>query len=280
MLTLSRKVLILNLILISFIFGTVISNKGEERNFSQLLIDNVKAQFMNSIMKVLKPKLEMTSFENLKFLDSETKTLNVSDFTLNTALFMVHRGVPLTITSYNNTENQLPIAIDSQSLKILVDELGKIDPNRNMSLRIYEDPSIHQVPKIITDIDGNSLNLQIGMEFGVFYDSAQTNPTIVLDMDITVLIKMGYDISSQKKLSIHFPLIKVKDINIKSDTLSVDKDLLFISLTNFFKIAVDGVKDMTSNIDVLTLLQNLTTATYTGYDIVPKFGYTLFMLNN
>lgn len=63
----------------------------------------------------------------LKNLINEPRNLNISDFSLNTALFMLQRSFTIDILARNDSLNPLPIPIDTMSLSILVDEFNRFD---------------------------------------------------------------------------------------------------------------------------------------------------------
>jgi hypothetical protein len=208
----------------------------------------------------------------------QARNLNFSDFSINALLFMAQRSMKLEISARNDSSNTFPINIDTQSLSILVDELSNYDRNLNMTLRIYEDPNRHEIPKIVTDIDGNAIYLGLGLEFGVFEDEQATEPTIVLNIDVSVRAKIQLDVVNNK-LSILMANINVRDIKYNVDVLQVNRDLLSNSLTNFMKVAINGFKDKIEDINVLKIINDLIGSDFTNFDILNDYGFTIIILN-
>jgi hypothetical protein len=190
---------------------------------------------------------------------------------------MAQRAVHLDIIAKNDTENPLPIAVDTKSLSLLVDELNRYPNNLNMSLRIVEDASRHAVPKIITDDDGSLVSLQIGMEFGVYDNENSTDATIVLSIDLPIAVKIQLD-TRNNKLSVVISSISVGEILVNVDTLEVDRAKLKLSMRNFFKVAVEGLKEKLLNIDVLAKINELTGDNFKRIDVFTDYGLILLHL--
>jgi hypothetical protein len=246
----------------------------------------INENFKNSGLEELK-NLIVKSFENKiknrKFLSIQNNNkdllLNITDFSVNAVLFMAQRAFSIDITARNDSSNPLPLNIDTQSLSLLVDEFNKFEKNLNMTFRIYEDVNLHQVPKFYTDPEGSFLNLQVGLEFGVYEDETSTEDKKLLNINVPARIKVQLDITDNK-LSILFSSIKVDDITFYTDELSVDREKLKLSLANFMKTAVQGLKSNITNIDVLGQVNSLTGSNYSKLETVADYGWNLIHVSN
>jgi hypothetical protein len=226
---------------------------------------NIKEKIFNNILKTLLKQ------NNKKITNEKKLSLNISDYSINAALFMAQRAIHFDHTFKNDTNNSLPINIDTASLNIIVDELSKYDQNMNMTLRIYENSQAHAVPKIFSDIDGILINLEAGMEFGIFENESEESK-ILLTFDFPIKLKVLFD-TSNNKLSITLNSISAGNIRIVNDILGVDIDKLKLALTNFLKVAVNGLKDDMTNIDILAKINDMSGRNYTKFDTDTNFGY-------
>lgn len=243
--------------------------------FSNFLLCNSKIQDFSSYLDKL--IINETSKLKLNFLENKDLLLNISDFSVNAILFMAQRGLNLDITAKNDTSNPLPLNIDTQSLNLLVEELKKYSENLNMTMRIYENATVHPVPKIYSDPDGALLTLSLGMQFSI-YDSSQSEPTELLSFDLPVKLKIQLE-DTNNKLSIGISWIQVGSLNINYDALNVNQERLRISMENFIGVAYSGVKSSLTNIDVLGKIYELTGFKYTNLDVISDYGYNLIHIS-
>lgn len=261
--------LVLNII---YIVRTEI--KRINNNSKIFLMEELK----NLIFKSIEYKINSGKFLSIKD-ESKDLLLNMTDFSVNAVLFMAQRAFPIDITARNDSMNPLPLNIDTQSLNLLVDEFNKFDKNLNMTFRIYEDVKLHQVPKFYTDPEGSFLNLQVGLEFGVYMDETSTEDKKLLNMNVPVRIKIQLD-TTENKLSVLFTSIKVDDINFYLDELSVDREKLKLTLANFMKTAIQGLKSNITNIDVLEKVNSLTGSNYSKLETVADYGWNIIHVIN
>lgn len=227
-------------------------------------------KIFNNLLKTL---LKQNSNSSTKLTTEKKLTLTINDYSVNAALFMAQRAFPIDLTFKNDTNNSLPINIDTASLNIIVDELNRYEQNTNMTLRIYENPQAHAVPKIFSDIDGILINLEAGMEFGIFENESESEAKILLTFDFPVKLRVLLD-SSNNKLSVTLSSINVGNVRIVNDNLGgVDVEKLKLALTNFLKVAVNGLKEDMMNIDILAKINELSFRNYTKLDTDTNFGY-------
>jgi hypothetical protein len=233
--------------------------------------------FSKLISEMFMQEIEIKNLNELKFLENRDLLLNISDFSVNAILFMAQRGLNLDITAKNDSSNPLPMSIDTNNMNILVEELKRYPANMNMTLRIYENSTLHPVPRIVTDPDGPLLFLSLGMEFGV-YEADQTEPTQVLSYSLPARIKLQLE-DTNNKLTIGLVWVDVADLIIYSDYLNVDRERLRVSMQNFISVAFSGVKSSLTGIDVLRKISDLTGYTYSNLDVLSNYGNNIIHIS-
>jgi hypothetical protein len=233
--------------------------------------------FSNLISEMLIKEMDIKKIDELRFLENRDLLLNISDFSVNAALFMAQRSLNLDITAKNDSSNPLPMSIDTKNMNLLVDELRKYPENMNMTLRIYENSTLHPVPRVLSDPDGPLILLTLGMEYGV-YESGQTEPTQVLSYSLPAKIKLQLE-DTNNKLTIGLLWVEVADLIIYYDSLNVDRERLRVSMQNFISVAFSGVKSDLTSIDVLGKIANLTGYTYTNLDVLSNYGNNIIHIS-
>jgi len=268
--------------LLSIIF--VITKEINGNNIQPIQIGETQSQVItfnitNIITEFLKNNISNENDRGtVKFLEDDDKmrSLKISDFTLNGLFYLIERVVKLDILAKNDSSNPLPIAIDSESLSIMVNELKKYQQNIPMSLRIYHNKTQHHTPRVITDPEGSLLTAELGMEFAVLPQKS-TEYVPILNFDLILHLKYQLE-TTANKFSFGMKYVNVKDININYDELSVNTEKLKVSLTNFIKVAYDSIDENITDVDVLKIINNFISSDFTKFDIFMDYGYFMIMI--
>jgi len=211
----------------------------------------------------------------LKFFKaSETNTLNITEHTINSLLFMVQRAIPINYSVKNDTSNPLPLAIDTASLSLIIPELSSIySKNTNMTLTVYEDSLNCGIPLINIAIDGIYFDFYIGLKMSVFNEETQVFDEI-LDTIISTEIKASV-YTQDNKLNIFLMKVFVDDLDIKTNTLNLEKETLQTKFTGFLSLIIDQTRKMMTQIDVLKILNEFSGLDFSSFDVMTDVGSIL-----
>lgn len=218
--------------------------------------------------------LEEDIAENmLSIFLSKDGYMNMTDYSVNSLLYLVPKYVNLDMRLDNKTQNDFGLTIDTTGLKLLIPELGQYPKNYEMYFRIYLDNE-NARPYIMSQIDGTSVYLNFGMDFGINdTDDPNAEYKLIINIDLSAYLLLEYT-SAKGTLPLYINTIKLRDVDINpNNVLKLDKAKLLISINAFLKMAVNLVNKMVTEIDVITLLNNKTGMNYTSLDIDPEFGY-------
>jgi len=211
-----------------------------------------------------------------KILD-EMNNLNITAHSLNSLLFMAQRAFPINYIVKNDSSNPLPLAIDTSSLSLIIPELSiKYPKNTNMTLTIYEDAKSCVVPIISMAIDGVYLDFDIGIKMAVFNDETSEFDEI-LDTVISSSIKMTV-FTQDNKLNVFLMKIIVEDLNIKINTLDLDKEILTTKFTGFFSLIIDQTRKMVTEIDVLKMMNDFYGYNFSYLEVLMNIGSTILKI--
>jgi hypothetical protein len=205
---------------------------------------------------------------------TEVSYLNITDYSINSALYLIPNIVNLEIKLDNKTQSPLPLTIDSKGLQLIVPELANYPNNYNMSLRIFFDENNHTRPYISSQIDGSILYINFGMDFGI-NDSDDPNKDThsILIIDIKAYIRIEY-FNKIGDLPVHLNTFKLQSINVRPESsLDVDKNRLLSSLNAFLKIAVNLIDTMIEELDFFNEIKKVTGLEFHTFDIISNNGY-------
>lgn len=207
----------------------------------------------------------------LAFRTSETNTLNITEYTVNSLLFMLQRAIPINLSIKNDNSNPLPLAIDTASLSLIIPELSaKYSQNTNMTLTVYENNVDCAAPEINMAIDGIYINFDIGLKMAVFNEETQQFNEI-LDTIISAEIKATV-FTQDNKLNVFLMKVVVNDLNIKNNVLDLDKDTLEMKFTGFLSLIIDQTRKMLTEVDVLKSLNNFSGLDFTSFEVMSNVG--------
>lgn len=207
----------------------------------------------------------------LTLLSSETYSLNITEHTINSLIFLIQRAIPVNYIIKNDTSNPLPLAIDTASLSIIIPELSSTySQNTNMTLTVYEDNLNCKIPSISMAIDGIYFDFDIALKMAVF--NSETNIyDEILDTIISVRIKATV-YTQDNKLNIFLMKVVVDDLKIKLNSLDLEQDTLQTKFTGFLSLIIDQTRKMMSDIDVLKTLNGFSGLNFSSFEVITNVG--------
>lgn len=223
------------------------------------------------------PASQMDYSKNL--LNNKLSIL-ISDYSVNTLLFMGQQTGAIKKVLTNSTNDILPFNIDTEGMSGLILELAqKYNETKEMEFKIYVNPIGYKQPELNSDLDGATLSLNFGIEFNVFesddpFDDAVTQ----LKANVNAHVKFQYLISNNQ-LSLILFKTTVDQIITKKDELNVNMDNFKSNLENTLNVVMETFKPMLTNIDVAGLLKENFNADFNNLIVNTKQNYTVFSVD-
>jgi hypothetical protein len=192
-----------------------------------------------------------------EYLFNNEISILISDYTLNTLLFMVQQTGALKKVLTNSTNDVMPINIDTQGMSGLIPELAqKYTEDKEMEFKMYVNPFGYSQPEIDSDLDGAKLSLNFGLEFNVFesddpFDDAVTQ----LKTDVKAHLKFQFMISDNK-LSVILFKIYIDQIVVKTDELNINIENFKVNLEKVLNDLMEKYKPMIQNFDVAGIIKS------------------------
>jgi hypothetical protein len=207
-------------------------------------------------------------------------TLLISDYTMNTLLFMIQQTGAMKYVFSNDTNAILPFSIDTQSLGNFIPNLTQKYPeNKLCELKLYISALDHSQPKLMSDYDGSVITLNFGIDLNVFNSSDPwEDPNKELSLNATAHVKTQY-LFTEGKLNVIVFRTVVDELNKKFDGLDVPEDLLKLSFDGLLNDLLKLYKPKLSGIDVIEKIESLLKAKVNNFMILTEQKYTVFSVN-
>ena len=242
-------------------------------------LELIIAKFLRNSMFNFTENIHPSIFLSSPNSNSEN-SLNISDFSFNALAYMGYRAIKLDKTIRNDSSNPLAtLPMDTDDLAILIKELKTVyaNENLNMTLRVYIDPSKHKAPSVSSNVDGMSIILTIGIEFGVI-NKGSVDSELIFSVDMPMQIKIQFESSTDQKLKITISSITVINVNQIFAKFAIDLNSFSSSLDNFLKVASDQITPMIQSIDILQQINKLSGLSFTKFNIVTAYKCLLITL--
>lgn len=226
---------------------------------------------------VIEPAIEMNFFE--KIFDNDVSLL-VSDYTINTGLFMAQQSGALHKKFTNDTQNFLNMSIDTDSFSNVVQELKtKYPENKNIEVNVFVHALNHVQPKLSTDVDGSVFSLNFGIDFGVFNSTEPWDDAVKeLSVNVTAHFKLQYLVQGGKLNLICFRTV-IDSVEKKFDNLNADESNLRMGLDSLLNNLLKSVKPIMSNIDVFGKIAQTFNVTLSNPMILTEERYIAVAFN-
>ena len=224
------------------------------------------------------PATQMDYSNNL--LNNKVSLL-ISDYSVNTLLFMAQQTGAIKKVLTNSTNDILPFNIDTQGMSGLIQELGQKynETVKEMEFKVYVNPTGYKQPELNSDVDGTTLSLNFGLEFNVFesddpFDDAVTQ----LKADVNAHVKVQFLISNNKLNVILFK-IGVDRIIAKTDELNLNMDNFKTNLENTLNAVTETYKPMLTDVDVAGLLKESFNHDFSNLIVNTKQNFIVFSVD-
>lgn len=221
------------------------------------------------------PKMKFNSGDE----DNDFSVL-LSDYTVNTILFMVQQSSFLRYTIKNDTSNPLPMAIDTQGLSQLIPELGPaFNQTFPCELNFIIDPVDNAQPLLSSNMMGSKIRLNATLEFNVIVDPdpfVDPVKAVVLTFDAEILAQL---VTIDGKLTVQIPSTEIKTLTVVSEIGDIQKDRIQRSLDSLFFIATKQIADKMTNIDISTMIFDALGLKAPVFDIDYNNGYIEASIN-
>ena len=217
--------------------------------------------------------------------NSNDLNIVLSDYTLNTFLYMIQQSSFMRFTVHNDTSNPLPMTIDTQGLSQLLPELGSAFPaNFPVNLLLYVDPVDNAQPLISSNLHGTHLKLNATIEFDVVNSTDPMDDpvqAVIASFEADLLIQTVTDqfYMQGRYLSIIIPKTEVLGVNVKSQIGNIQTDRFQKSLGSLLFIATKQIADKTKNIDVSGMIYNATGLNALNLDVDYNNDYIQASIN-
>lgn len=207
-------------------------------------------------------------------------SLLISDYTMNTLLFMVQQTGAMKYVFSNDTNTLLPFNIDTQSLGNFLPNLTlKYPENKLCEVKLYISAIEHNQPILSTDDDGSLFTFNFGLDLNVFNSSeVWEDPNKELSLNATAHAKLQYLVSDGKLNLIIFRTV-VDQIDKKFDGLDGSIEVYRMTLESILNDLLKSFKPKMSNIDVAAHVQNLLKAKINSFIINTEHKYTVLAVN-
>jgi len=211
-------------------------------------------------------------------------SLYLSDFTVNSLLYMGYQSGNL-FTTVNNDTTGLPFTFDTKGLGLIVPELTDFFPNKNynVSLKIEVSLSKQNFPTISTQVDGSLVHLNFGMNFDVHNESSVYDDpfnAVYLNVDSYLKIRVFTD---KDLINVIIPNVIVNKVNATSHIGKINEESeerIRKTLESLIKVAVQQFSKKITNIDVIKKLNDLTGIKFFNFLIHQNLGHYVVSINH
>ncbi len=207
-------------------------------------------------------------------------SLLISDYSINSLLFMAQQSGALNKKFQNDTTNFLQMNIDTESFSSVVEELkSKYPENKNMEVKIFVNAINHMQPLLSTDVDGSVFSFNFGIDFNVFNSTDPwDDPVKELSLNVTAHFKLQFLVQGGKLNIICFRTV-IDSVEKKLDNLSADETKLKAGLDNLLNGILKTLKPQMSNIDVFGYIANSFNVTLSNPMIITEEKYLIVAFN-
>jgi hypothetical protein len=265
-------------------YETVVGSAPQPQNqnsLSSILEFGIHAALYPNAAPEIHPNIEEAI--DMEYISSTFKndiTLLISDYTMNTLLFMVQQTGAMKYVIANDTNILLPFNIDTQSLGNFIPNLtNKYPENKLCEVKLYISAIDHNQPNLSTDDDGSLFTFNFGLDLNVFNSSeAWEDPNKEVSLNATAHAKLQYLVSEGKLNLIIFRTV-VDQVSKKFDGLDESEEVYRMSLEYILNDLLKTFKPKMSNIDVAAHVESLLKAKINSFIINTEQKYTVLAVN-
>jgi hypothetical protein len=203
-------------------------------------------------------------------------TLNFTDYMINAALVVANPLLAKEAILTNDTASDIPITLDTHGLSQIIPELESyVKTNTKVSLKVYRDPLLHAVPTIKTTFT-SYVTFQFGFDLSIWKEESASYVQL-FKSKISGFIK--FQLSPENdKLSVFVNKMGISEAELSEDILGVNAKRFLGNLNMALKIALPGIEEKTTHIDVLERIKQSGGGEYKELDAFQEHGYIFFSL--
>jgi hypothetical protein len=215
--------------------------------------------------------------------DDKVNDLSIllSDYTINTMLFMAQQSSFLRFKMTNETAEGLPFTLDTNGLAMIIPELpGAFSKNYPVDLNLIIDPVDNSQPILKSNLLGSRVNLNATLEFLVRNQtSAIQNPFKAVSLTFELEILAQLISTKDKKLTIQIPKTEILALTSVSKIGNINTPEIQRSLDSIIFVALKSFSDKTQNIDFSPTISQYTGLATQMFDIDYEDGGVEISLN-
>ena len=267
--------------IMSTLFGLFFGQKRAniKRNAeTTILTTGIHGSIYPNLHPELKPKIDdaVDMKYDTSLYKNEIQAL-VSDYSINTVLFMGQQTGILHVEMQNGLNNTIPWDYSVNGLKDVLPEYPQKYPSNNyqVQMKAYVSVNDHNQPKLATDVNGKAkFYVNFGLDFYTF-NSEDPMDDPVKDLQINFSANVDVDVkTSDNTLRITLGSLQFSDSKTIVDNLNVDMD-------RFKNTLVKAVDDYVypelykyiKEVKVVELLKEATNIDFKDFTVVTQKGY-------
>lgn len=260
----------------------LLSNEAEKKEFinsleTTILTCGLHGSIYPNLSPEIKPDIDpavnMTYVS--EYFDNEIQIL-ISDYTLNTLLFMGQQTGYLHMEFTTATNKLFPFDFNTQALATVIPEFGVKYPTDKFEVLMKAAIAINKniQPKIVSTPEGTKLVINFGLDFDTTVsDDPFDDPVKDLKLNITSSLDLGFEIKDNV-LSLIISNFKVDNIDKQVDELNLNvENFKALIVKEFEELILPILNGYVKNIKVVELLKSLLGIEFTNLRIVPKDSY-------
>lgn len=262
---------------VSNLRGDILNEKIQ----SSILKFGIQGSIYANLMPDLRPSIsDPVDMQFFNYSFNNAISLLISDYSINTLLFMAQQTGYLKMTFTNETNTILPFNIDTQGLSAIIPEYpSKYNETYPVEMKINVSPLDNVQPLLTTLEHGNYLSFNFGMDFNT-YNSTDPfdDPINDLKLNITASLKLQY-IITDKKLNVLILKTTIDNMDVLVDELKIDADQLKTNLEGLLNTIIKSYKPSLRGIDVVDKLNTLTGLKFSNMILDAAKNYLVLSIN-
>ncbi len=212
-----------------------------------------------------------------EYLSNELQIL-ISDYTLNTLLFIGQRGGYLHKEFNNDSHPIFPWNFTTEGLQVILPQFGEKYPGQNLQveMRAYISDLDHLRPYIVFSETMGKLVVNFNLDF---LTSVSEDPSDEPVKDLSVNVTAELDFTVQVKydlLTVNWGELKVLNLDEKVNELNVPHDdLVSLVAKNWDAYVTKFIKGYTKNVALAAILTLVTGMEFKNFKLETKEGFLL-----
>jgi len=229
----------------------------------------------------LKPKIS-PAVEMKYTADIFTNTLSLllSDYSVNTIMYIAQQSGMIKKNVENNTNSVLPVNITTDGLSVIIPQFKrKYQEEKLVEIKAYVNAMKNMQPRIMTKENETMLYVNFNLEFNVFTSSDPWDDP-VKDLAVNATIAMSVDtIIHDDNIDVIIHNANVVDMIILVDNLSVEQSDFTKMITYFSDNIIHAYKAYLLNVNVSKLIEAKTGLKINHLNIINNKEYHTISLN-